>query len=109
MSLFKSFDELIEIEVCGRPFQVPEKNNLLRCFQFLEMDAVAMGDYCWNGDCSNCLVSLKSESGAVRTVMACRTEVRPRLVITALAPGLEELFDGKSEPGQGGGALKRYR
>ena len=52
--LFESFDELVEIEICRTRARVPENNKLLRCFQYIKMDSVSVGDYCWNGDCVNC-------------------------------------------------------
>ena len=52
--LFESFTELVEIRVGLQPLKVPENNKLLRCFQYVRTERVSVGDYCWNGDCSNC-------------------------------------------------------
>jgi len=87
--LFESFEELIEIDLCRNRTKVPENNKLLRCFQFLNMDAVSIGDYCWNGDCTNCQIWYESEDGEVKSALACRMYVRPGLVITAVSPNLE--------------------
>ena len=67
---------------------VPENNKLLRCFQYIEMDAVSLGDYCWNGDCSNCLVEYEAGKGEIKSAMACRLYVRPGMVITGLSASL---------------------
>ena len=86
--LFEAFDRLIEIEICSRRAQVPEGNKLLRCFQFINADAVSVGDYCWNGDCSNCQIWYESESGEIRSALACRMYVKPGMVITGMSPNL---------------------
>ena len=57
--IFEPFDKLVEIEICGERREVPENNFLLRCFQYLSMETVSYGDFCWNGDCANCRVWLE--------------------------------------------------
>jgi hypothetical protein len=92
--LFESFDELVEIDLCRQRTMVPEKNKLLRCFQYIRMDAVSVGDYCWNGECTNCLIWYKAEDGEIRSALACRLYVRPGMVITDLSTNLKtDLID----------------
>jgi hypothetical protein len=86
--LFESFDELVEIEICSKPASVPENNKLLRCFQYIKMDSVSVGDYCWNGDCINCQVWYKAEDGEIKCALACKLYVRQGMVITALSANL---------------------
>jgi hypothetical protein len=83
--LFEAFDELVEIQVCSARTLVPENNKLLRCFQYLNMDRVSVGDYCWNGECTNCQIWYESEDGEVKSALACRLYVRPGMVITGLS------------------------
>jgi hypothetical protein len=52
--LFEPYERLVAIEILGRRVEVPENNRLLRCFQFLSMRSISYGDFCWNGDCTNC-------------------------------------------------------
>lgn len=87
--LFESFDELVEIEICSARARVPENNKLLRCFQYIKMDSVSVGDYCWNGDCVNCQIWYESEDGTIKSALACKLYVRPGLVITELSPNLK--------------------
>src|SRR6266498_3356237 len=54
--LFETFEQLVEIELCRSRTKVPDNNKLLRCFQYIRMDAVSVGDYCWNGECTNCQI-----------------------------------------------------
>ena len=86
--LFESFNDLVEIEVCRHLSMVPENNKLLRCFQYMKMDAVSIGDYCWNGDCTNCQIWYRAEGGEIKSALACRLYVRPGMVITALSATL---------------------
>lgn len=92
--LFESFDDLVEIEICQTRAQVPENNKLLRCFQFIKCESISVGDYCWNGDCVNCQVWYRSESGEVKSALACRMYVRAGLVITDLSSNLKTDLNG---------------
>lgn len=87
--LFESFEELVEIEVCCHRALVPENNKLLRCFQYINMDSVSVGDYCWNGECTNCQVWYRSEDGEIKSGLACRMYVRAGMVITDLSTTLK--------------------
>lgn len=92
--LFEYFEELIDLEICCKSVQVPENNKLLRCFQFIKMDTVSVGEYCWNGECTNCQIWYKSESGETKAALACKMYARPGLVITRLSEHLQgDLLD----------------
>ena len=82
--IFEPFEKLVEIEICGRIEQVPENNTLLRCFQFLSMETISYGDFCWNGDCLNCQVWIKN-SDKEKGVLACRTKVAEGMNIIRLS------------------------
>lgn len=85
--LFAPFERLVEIEVLGRRLLVPERNRLLRCFQYLSLKSISYGDFCWNGDCTNCQFWYREEGQAEeKTALACRFDVREGLVITRLDP-----------------------
>ena len=81
--IFDPFDKLVEIEICGAPKKVPENNTLLRCFQFLSMETISYGDFCWNGDCLNCQVRLEN-GDREKSVLACRTKVAEGMKIIHL-------------------------
>jgi len=78
--IFEPFEKLIEIEILGATREVPENNTLLRCFQFLSMETISYGDFCWNGDCLNCQVWLKN-GDKEKGVLACRTKVEEGMKI----------------------------
>src|SRR5213083_1507249 len=85
--LLDPFEKLITIEVLGRRVNVPEKNRLLRCFQYLSLNTISYGDFCWNGECTNCQVwyhpSGQDETND-KPALACRLEVVEEMVITKL-------------------------
>jgi len=86
--LFNPYEKLVRIEIIGREVDVPEKNSLLRCFQFLSMETISYGDFCWNGDCANCQVSYHAAGQTElddKPVLACRTEVSEGMVVTRLS------------------------
>ncbi|HEX8070337.1 MAG TPA: hypothetical protein VF546_10325 [Pyrinomonadaceae bacterium] len=84
--LFEPYDRLIEIDVLGRRVEVPANNRLLRCFQYLSLRSISYGDFCWNGDCSNCQFWYQDDqpSAPDKTALACRFRVREGLRITRL-------------------------
>lgn len=85
--IFQPFDRLIEIEIMGRKYEVPENNSLLRCFQYLALENISYGDFCWNGECLNCQVWLEN-GDKEKAVMACRTPVTENMKIVRLADGI---------------------
>ena len=82
--IFEPYEKLVEIEICGARRKVPENNSLLRCFQYLDPEAISYGDFCWNGDCFNCRVWLENERRE-KSVLACRTNVAEGMKIERLS------------------------
>ena len=72
--MFAPYESLIEIEILGRKRRVPENNSILRCLQFLQLDAISNADLCWNGDCLNCQVWIE-KNGKEKAVISCRTTI----------------------------------
>lgn len=86
--VFAPYDRLVEIEVCGEKREVPENNSLLRCFQYLAVESISYGDFCWNGECLNCQVWLQN-GDKEKAVMACRTTVQENMQIVRIADGID--------------------
>lgn len=85
--LLDPYDRLVTIEVMGKRVEVPEKNKLLRCFQYLSLNSISYGDFCWNGECTNCQVWYRTPGDDVlKTALACRTEVIEGMSITSISP-----------------------
>ncbi len=85
--LFDPYEELITIELLGKQVEVPENNRLLRCFQYLSLKTISYGDFCWNGDCTNCQVWYHTggqSEAEDRPALSCRLEATAGMVITRL-------------------------
>ncbi len=87
LDIFEAYEKLIPIEICGKTYRVPENNTLLRCFQFLALESVSIGDFCWNGTCTNCQIWLDA-GNAEKPVLACRTEVRENMKIVKVSDSI---------------------
>jgi NADH dehydrogenase/NADH:ubiquinone oxidoreductase subunit G len=86
--IFEPYDRLIGIDILGTTYEVPENNTLLRCFQYLSIESISYGDFCWNGECLNCRVWLKN-GDKEKAALACRTVVEEGMEIVRLSDGID--------------------
>lgn len=88
--LFRPFERLVEIELLGKKFQVPENNSVLRCFQYISPETIPYGRFCWNQECQYCRFSCKlPDDEEARPMLACKFLVSPGMVITDLSTELK--------------------
>jgi hypothetical protein len=87
--VFRHFERLVEINVLGKPFKVPEKNTLLRGFQYLSPETIPYGRFCWNQECQYCRViaRLPDEVGA-HDMLSCKFLVFSGLEVVDLSDEL---------------------
>lgn len=86
--LLDPYEKLVGIEIMGKQVEVPEKNRLLRCFQFLSLKTISYGDFCWNGDCTNCQIWYHTGGQSNendKPGLACRMEVIEGMAITSMS------------------------
>ena len=86
--IFEPFEKLVKIDIEGKTFEVPENNTLLRGFQYLSIETVSYGDFCWNGECLNCQVWLKN-GDKEKAVLACRTNVAEGMEIVRMSSEID--------------------
>jgi hypothetical protein len=87
--VFRPYEKLVEITIMGKTFLVPEKNSLLRAFQFISPETVPYGRFCWNQDCQYCRVSCQlSDEDSARPILSCKFIVSEGMNITDMAPEL---------------------
>ncbi|MEO8574857.1 MAG: 2Fe-2S iron-sulfur cluster-binding protein [Pyrinomonadaceae bacterium] len=86
--MFEPFERLIKVKILGTEREVPENNSILRGLQYLDMDAISYGDFCWNGECINCQVWIKS-GDKEKAVIACRTNAEDGMEIVRISEGME--------------------
>ncbi len=91
--IFEPYERLVTIKIRGRSREVPENNTLLRGLQYLDVEAISYGEFCWNGECLNCQVWIKN-GDKEKAVMACRTNVIEGMEIVRLS----EEIDGELTP-----------
>lgn len=87
-NIFEPFEKLIEIEILGEKSEVPETNSLLQGFQYLSMETISYGEFCWNGNCANCQVWLE-DNFKDKAVLACRTKVLKYIKIVRMGDEIE--------------------
>jgi hypothetical protein len=76
-TLFRPFSRLVKIKVLDREFEVPENNSLLRCLQYLAVEQISYGRFCWNEDCQYCRISFDLGEGTkTRAGLACKIQVQ---------------------------------
>ena len=74
--LFEPFDRMVEITFKGQKASVPENNFLLRCFQYLDVESITYGRFCWNNQCGNCEIQYVMQEGdEPTTIRSCCNRV----------------------------------
>ncbi|MCI0353624.1 MAG: 2Fe-2S iron-sulfur cluster-binding protein [Acidobacteria bacterium] len=89
-NLFRPYQRLVRIRILGRAYDVPEKNMLLRCFQYLSPETIPYGRFCWNQECQTCRVSYQVAGiqDKPRPILSCKVVVHEGMEITELSPEL---------------------
>jgi NADH dehydrogenase/NADH:ubiquinone oxidoreductase subunit G len=90
--IFEPFERLVEIKILGKTYSVPENNTLLRCFQYLSLNTISGGDFCWNSDCMNCQIWIDN-NGKEKALIACRAKVHEGMEIVRLHEEVELEMD----------------
>jgi hypothetical protein len=90
---------LVKIQILGRQYSVPENNTLLRCFQFLQPEPVALGRFCWNEDCQYCRVGFDMGEGtAGRAALSCKLMVAEGMRVTEMSQEIRYCLRGLELP-----------
>ena len=93
---FRPYEKLVEISVFGKKFQVPERNSLLRCFQFISPETIPYGRFCWNQDCQYCRVTGKlDDEEKAHELLSCKFLVSAGMEITEISPELKYCLQKK--------------
>ena len=80
---------MVRITILGKTFEVPEKNSLLRCFQYLSPDTIPYGRFCWNQECQYCRVECQlPDDDQSREMISCKFLVMEGMNVTRLSPEL---------------------
>ena len=88
-SPFRPFDRLVEVTILGKKFRVPDKNSLLRCFQYISPGTIPYGRFCWNQECQYCRVEVKlPDDDKPREMLSCKFLVMNGMKVVELSQEL---------------------
>jgi len=94
--VFRPYERLVEITVLGRKFMVPEKNSVLRAFQFISPETIPYGRFCWNQECQYCKVTCQlPDEDSPSPMLSCKFLVVHGMNISELAPELQWCLNAK--------------
>lgn len=92
---FRHYERLVQIKILGKTFEVPERNSLLRCFQFISPETIPYGRFCWNQDCQYCRVTCKlPDENKPRELLSCKFMVMAGMEIKELSAELKACLKG---------------
>ena len=94
--VFRPYERLIPIKILGKTFEVPEKNTILRCFQYISPETIPYGRFCWNQDCQYCRVTGKLvDDDQPHELLSCKFLVSAGMEITEISPELKYCLQQK--------------
>ena len=94
--VFRPYERLVDIKILGKTFQVPEKNTILRCFQYISPETIPYGRFCWNQDCQYCRVVGKLvDDDQSHELLSCKFLVSAGMEISEISPELKYCLAGK--------------
>jgi hypothetical protein len=94
--VFRPFEKLVEITILGKTFLVPERNSVLRAFQYISVETIPYGRFCWGQECQYCRVECQlPDDDRPRPIQSCQFMVSEGIRITKLSPELVGCLRGK--------------
>jgi len=87
--VFRPYERLVTIKILGKSFDVPEKNTILRAFQYISPETIPYGRFCWNQDCQYCRVVGKlPDEDEPHDLLSCKFMVSAGMEISDISPEL---------------------
>jgi hypothetical protein len=90
-NLFGDYKKLLRVDVMGREVPMPERNTLLRGFQFAHPETISYGRFCWNGTCNNCTVTVVDGTCESKGP-ACRLDACDGMHVTSVSSEIRRLL-----------------
>lgn len=85
--LFGEIERFIQMKIDGKNYEVPDKLELLRVFQFLDF-TIDYARLCWNGSCHRCNIGFEV-NGKKGEGMSCRMKSFEGVCVTKLPPTIK--------------------
>jgi hypothetical protein len=100
--IFRPYEKLVEITVLGKNFLVPDRNSVLRAFQFISPETVPYGRFCWNQECQYCKVQCQlPDEDTSRAILSCKFLVSEGMNITDVSAELMGCLRSKLDANSG--------
>lgn len=85
-NLFGEIQKFIKIRILDSEYEVPDRLELLRVFQFLDF-SIDYARLCWNGSCKRCVVKFENlQNGKEGESLSCRLKSSEGLCLSRLPP-----------------------
>ncbi len=88
-NLFGEIERFVKIKILDREYEVPEKLELLRVFQFLDFN-IDYARLCWNGSCLRCHVNVDAPQKK-DNALSCRLKSCDGMILTKLPATIKPL------------------
>ena len=86
--LYGEIEGLVDIQIEGKKYRVPNNLELLRCFQYLNFQ-IAYENFCWNARCENCAAHVgPGVRRKKKRMLCCQTPASEGMVIGRLPTGV---------------------
>ncbi len=103
--IFRPYERLVKIVICGKEFMVPEGNMLLRAMQYLAPETISYGRFCWNEECQYCRVTFDLGEGTPsHQAISCKLMVQEGMRVLEMAQEIRyclRTLDWGEKNGQG--------
>ncbi len=86
-NLFGNIDRFIKVKILDKEYEIPDRLELLRVFQFLDFE-IDYARLCWNGSCKRCIVSF-DQAGQKNEAMSCRLKSAENMCVSKLPPTIK--------------------
>jgi hypothetical protein len=94
-NLFGEIERFIKVRIIDREYEIPDRLELLRVFQFLDF-SIDYARLCWNGSCQRCLVTFEL-NGKKKESLSCRLKSCEKMAILKLPMAIKPAGDAKEE------------
>lgn len=87
-NLFGEIEKFVKIKILNQEYEVPDRLELLRVFQFLDFQ-IDYARLCWNASCQRCFIDFDKDGKSLRA-LSCRTRSFEGMVISHLPPTIKQ-------------------
>lgn len=87
-NLFGDIEKLVSISVLEQTYQVPDRLEMLRVFQFLDYE-IDYSRLCWNASCQRCFIGYEKLNKKTKA-LACRTRAFEGMRVTQLPSAIRK-------------------